>query len=318
MLILKIFLSLTKLNLTKNKKIMRKVLKNNSEAIHYFANEVQESGQNQTRSIFFNGNKLYSYGYHYLLGLRLNNGTLIINDDGYSVSTGRHISILRSAATHKKVFCLSEIHLDNMFKNIVINNQKMKKAWKHKIFYARSIVRNFEKYEEFLSYCKKNRTTIKEISREFPGVIADKRSSYYKDMKSIYLSVKEDLPLLEKTDAAEAAIRLKKLAEKNKKNQIKWRADSNFTFYGGMFNEPALLRICKASKYIESTKGVKLPIDVCKHFLNLLFSGENLVNSRLDNYVVNFYDGKTLKINCHTFLQKELENILVLINNLKK
>ena len=57
MLILKIFLSLTKLNLTKNKKIMRKVLKNNSEAIHYFANEVQESGQNQTRSIFFNVKK---------------------------------------------------------------------------------------------------------------------------------------------------------------------------------------------------------------------------------------------------------------------
>ena len=50
---------------------MRNVLSNNSEAIHYFANNIQDSGRNATSSIFFKGDKIYSYGYHYVLGIRL-------------------------------------------------------------------------------------------------------------------------------------------------------------------------------------------------------------------------------------------------------
>ena len=36
---------------------MRNVLKSNSEAIHFFANDVQSSGRNSTKSVFFENNK---------------------------------------------------------------------------------------------------------------------------------------------------------------------------------------------------------------------------------------------------------------------
>lgn len=42
-------------------------------------------------SIYFNGTNIYSYGTHYPLLFKIN-GRWILNDRGYSATTGRHIS----------------------------------------------------------------------------------------------------------------------------------------------------------------------------------------------------------------------------------
>ena len=46
---------------------MKKVFQNTSEVVHVFAQQTQ-SRSNQTGSIYFRDNKIYSYGSHYLLG----------------------------------------------------------------------------------------------------------------------------------------------------------------------------------------------------------------------------------------------------------
>ena len=63
---------------------MKKIFKNTDEVIHVFAQRSQNEGSNQSRSIFFYGDKIYSYGHHYLLGEFIDLDTILINDKGYS------------------------------------------------------------------------------------------------------------------------------------------------------------------------------------------------------------------------------------------
>ena len=78
------------------------------------------------------------------------------------------------------------------------------------------------------------------------------------------------------------------------------------------------MRISNDLQSIESNQGVKLGIDICKHFLNLLFAGENLNGQKLGVYTITSYENNILTIGCHKWQKTELENILTLINNLKK
>ena len=290
---------------------MRTVLKNNSEAINYFANNVQDNGCNQTRSIFFEGNKIYSYGYHYLLGLRLKNA-LIINDNGYSVSTSKHISELRNASTHLTTFSLSSISIDSVFKNIVINNQKIKKAWKHKLFYANQIIRQFNEYQKFLEFCKNNKKTKDQIKKYYSGVKATKKCSMYNDIKKIHDNIK----IVYNDLLVQDNLRTKRIAAdqlvKNEKNIAIFRNEPKKRPFIRLTH--SILRITENKEFIQSEKGVQLPIKLCLDFLNLLYKGENLIGQKLGHYTINSWDGNLLKINCHTFENAELKNIIKLIN----
>ena len=50
-----------------------KTVFNNSEVCHVFAQQEQEYGR--SGNIFFEGKKIYSYGYHYLMGNIINDNT---------------------------------------------------------------------------------------------------------------------------------------------------------------------------------------------------------------------------------------------------
>ena len=84
---------------------MKKVF-SNSEIVHKFNELTQNEGRTPTNSMFFNtnGTKLYSYGNHYLLAEFIDDNTVMINDKGYSVSTGKHISLVTSATRNRNQF----------------------------------------------------------------------------------------------------------------------------------------------------------------------------------------------------------------------
>ena len=59
----------------------------------------QNNGKGKAGNIFFEGNVIYSYGYHFPIAIVLNSATkrAVLNSDKYSVSTSRQCSIVRSA-----------------------------------------------------------------------------------------------------------------------------------------------------------------------------------------------------------------------------
>ena len=89
---------------------MRTVFNSTSEVCHVFAQRTQTEGR--AGNVFFEGNVIYSYGYHYELARFFqgaNNETaILINDMGYSTSTSKHIGLIRSATSHFTQFNFTE------------------------------------------------------------------------------------------------------------------------------------------------------------------------------------------------------------------
>ena len=62
----------------------------NEDAVKVF----RDGRRGNSKNIFHeNSRTLYSYGYHFILAVRLNTGEYLINGDTYSSSTSRHTSL---------------------------------------------------------------------------------------------------------------------------------------------------------------------------------------------------------------------------------
>ena len=139
---------------------MKKIF-TNSELIHKFAEQSQEEGQTTTRNLFFNKNKVYSYGHHYLLGEILPDNRIIINNTGYSSSTGKHIGMLRQATRQYKQIFYSDVCLNNVHEKIIESSKKIINARKKEI-YANEIINTFEIFNEYLNiFSNKYESSIK-------------------------------------------------------------------------------------------------------------------------------------------------------------
>lgn len=69
---------------------------NHDEVIQAYFNN--EPGPHNAKTLFFEGDILYSYGHHFPLAIRLPGGFYLLNGDGYSVTTRCHQSKVQSAA----------------------------------------------------------------------------------------------------------------------------------------------------------------------------------------------------------------------------
>jgi hypothetical protein len=72
----------------------------NDEAVRAFAN----GRDGRSKHIFHEGNKLYDYGHHFVMAVRLSDGKFLINGDKYSSTTARHVGIcLRQLMPHEVI-----------------------------------------------------------------------------------------------------------------------------------------------------------------------------------------------------------------------
>jgi hypothetical protein len=82
-------------------KRLKRVFANHREVLHLWANQAQSDARSE--NVFFEGDTCYSYGYHYPLAklVKYRGHTVaLINANGYSVTTSKHIRSARSAASH--------------------------------------------------------------------------------------------------------------------------------------------------------------------------------------------------------------------------
>lgn len=81
---------------------MKKVFSNSSETIHIWAQQAQSEGRSS--NVYFEGATVYSYGRHYPLATFITNKkgerAVVINTQGYSVTTSKHIGEARYATNH--------------------------------------------------------------------------------------------------------------------------------------------------------------------------------------------------------------------------
>lgn len=273
---------------------MRKVLRNTDEVIHVYAQQTQSEGRNQSGSIFFEGTKIYSYGYHYLLGEFIDKETILINDKGYSVTTSKHIYSLVDATSQYQRFNKTETDIFLVHAEIKDALSKIPKARVHKESYLKRILYLFETLNNYLKYTK-TKTKVSKLKE-------------YKEIKRIVqrLETQKDKILSEVAEMVKA--REKRQQEKNKEAIKRWRNhESMSNMLWGLKNSLLRLSIDKAN--VETSKGVKIEAKKAKVLYKLIESGKDIKGFKLDYYTVIGIKDNILKIGCHNIPLNEVQSI---------
>jgi len=271
---------------------MRTVLRNTNEVIHVFSQQTQSEGRNQSGSIFFCDKKIYSYGYHYLLGEFIDKETILINDKGYSHTTSKHIGSLRDATRQYKRFYVTETNLTLVHAEISETLAKIPKARTNKAAYLGRILSLFDNLNEYLIYTK-TKTKVSKIKE-------------YREIKRIVqrLETNKEQILLEVAEMLKA--KEKRQLEKNKENIKLWRSHKKHYLHG---LKSSFLRFSKDMTNVETSGGVKIEVKKAKVLYKLIEAGKDIKGFKLDYYTVIGIKDNILKIGCHNIPLQEVNTI---------
>jgi len=271
---------------------MRTVLRNTDEVIHVFAQQTQSEGRNQSGNIFFYNNKIYSYGYHYLLGEFIDKYTILINDKGYSFTTSKHIYSLIDATRQYKRFNVTETDLVLVHAEINETLSKIPKARTNKAIYLKRILYLFERLNEYLIYTK-TKTKVSKLKE-------------YKQINKIVQRLETDKEqiLLEVAEMQKA--KEKRQQEKNKENIKLWRSHEKHYLHG---LKNSFLRLSKDCTNVETSGGVKIEVKKAKVLYKLIEAGKDIKGFKLDYYTVIGIKDNILKIGCHNIPLQEVNTI---------
>jgi hypothetical protein len=166
-------------------------MKTNKETIKTYLE--QEKTHGNSSNVFFEYSRIYSYGYHYILGRFLNNNLLIINDSGYSATTSKHIHLLRDTANvlNIKNYSVSSVEINSVYSELKYLETKLHKARKPELWYNRinSLYNNWfkftKKYGALIMYKEK------QYSKDLTLSLIDKTGDKAKDIQKIMLRVEQ-------------------------------------------------------------------------------------------------------------------------------
>jgi hypothetical protein len=272
-----------------------KTVFSNSECIHTFAQRTQQTGRTSNNNIFFEGDNIYSYGYHYELGRFLDDKTILINDKGYSPTTGKHIGLLIGATRQYKRYYTTETDIHLVHNQIMYLKKKLAKARKPQM-YISQIYSLWNSFNEYINERNK------------------KQLRFYKEYEELLLfvdSLQEETSIQDLRNWAKEEARKKKDKEKKQLSEslAKFRAyESNYFRIGN--ND--YLRLSKCAQFVETSQRVKIDIEEAKRYLKLLKSGAIMRGQRIGNYTTISFD-KLLRIGCHNISKEQIKYISNLI-----
>jgi len=269
---------------------MKKVF-SNSDLVHTFAQRTQSEGRTSSGGMFFQDNKIYSYGYHYLLGEFIDDKTIIINDKGYSSSTGHHISLVTGATRQYRQLFTNDIDINIVSSRINENADKLKNARKPEI-YVTEIINSFETLEAYLKEFKKVKTI---------------KSDEFKSIKKVYSALKKD-----EGKYLELA---KERGVKEKEQAKKLLAEQLIKFYNFEISritnrkvDEDFLRVSQDRTQVETTQGVRIDIEDARTLYRLIKAGKDVAGERIGVYRVSSLNGH-LVVGCHRINTKNMKEV---------
>ena len=161
-------------------------MRTNKETIKTYLK--QEKTHGQSANVFFEYSRIYSYGYHYLLGKFLDDDLLIINDVGYSATTSKHIHLLRDTANEMNIenYNITNVDLISVYNEIKYLESKLHKARKPHLWYNR-INSLYNKWNDFT----KKYGALLFIGREIKLSKIAEQSQRVKDIQKVMLRVEQ-------------------------------------------------------------------------------------------------------------------------------
>lgn len=272
-----------------------KTIFDNYDTIHTFAQQTQYEGRNSTKTIFFEGPCIYSYGRHYLLGKFLDRHTILINDTGYSNTTAKHISLLKGATSQYKQYYKTRTDLKIVCSRVNQLKEKLSKARKPQI-YLNEIFSLWNSLNTFINERKQKET---------------KKQKEYKDLKKFVQSLENVETLKDLKEWGKEQQRKKKLKEQRDLNE-KLQKFLNYEIDYFRIAGFDYLRLSKCKQFIETSQGVKIELKEAQRYLKLLQSGINMRGEKISHYTTINFDS-LLRIGCHNIKKEQIEYISELI-----
>jgi hypothetical protein len=308
---------------------MKTIFNSNSEVFHLFANKLQDEAKTQNRNVFFDNDSIYSYGYHYKLGLHLDKNAMLINDIGYSVTTSKHIGDLAHASRHKEIFYSQNVLIAEMLPRLEDYAKKVVNARKEetKAHYIYMIKNIYNSFVDFQKYCIDNKINkIYWSNNTIIRPIIDKRSKEYKRIYFLYNSVKFEKQIKELQSQIKAAKEKQKKKDKQReKEQIKLFRANKITFARLNFDLLKLVEMHSHTAnhdrqkdfYICTSQNVKLSIKECLGVItnlelinyNIDMINEHMKGQRIKHYTILGARQKALIVGCHKVKFDEIKRI---------
>ena len=276
---------------------MKTTYNNSHDVIHLFAQQSQPHAK--STNVFFYNDKIYSYGYHYLLAAFIENKkgqkAILINDSGYSRTTEKHISAMIQASRQYRQFF--KTHTDKKIILETLEYLKKKILNAKKPFLYSDQAQHLEK--KYLEFC------------EFMGQKADKElkkaflffHNKVEDMVEIY---KKDIEKVEKARIKAEKARIKAEQIKDAENLAKFM-DYEIPYCRFYSNED-FIRISQDGQFVETSQKVRIPIESAKILYKMIQSGKDIKGYKIEDYTVISLNG-TLKIGCHHINVKNTHEI---------
>ena len=311
---------------TLHPKKRKKTVFSTNEIFHVFISQAQSEGKTPKRSgsqgpwfsyatnsyprtIFFENKKIWSYGYHYLMGeLHKGDKILLINSEKSSVTTESHKSSLFHASKHKRRFYVPDPSNPKNPENLEYLNEQIAEAFTHLVMgwanpksKANWLKIKIDKYNEYCELFNINKKI--KITDESQALLDEILS--FKLEKFKIVAAKQAAKRESQRKAYEEAQRAKipKLLNSAKR----WCQGKSNSICGYQL-KATFLRV--VDSVVETSDGAKVPLNRAIKLYKAWIDGEELKGRKIGFYEVTWNTLNEIQIGCHNLKLKEVERVL--------
>ena len=276
--------------------------KSHDTICHEWAHQHGTSGKGH--NVFWEGDTIYSYGHHFPMARHVN-GVVLLTTDSYSVSTSKHMSLVRRAISHMNVVTVLDVrasrkrdHVNNLaamierFNDMIASAAKRRSPeWRsHDLACAGGERRNAERY-----------AIMFKLGREFKK---------FPPMPS-----NENLDALKIEQAKRAKVKRANLLKDSAAKIAKWRNGESIHLPGSL---PDMLRLIEGNR-IETSQGIKIDAALAPmiwRMINRVRDGVEVVIPRdiAGWSPVNVTKAGNLVVGCHNIAYTECKSIIEQLN----
>ena len=270
---------------------------------HHWANRIGERAA--ASNLFFEGDNIYSYGYHFLIAKHVTNGrgerAVLITQRSYSRSTSAHITLVRNASNHLDKLPVPDPDLckEDLFekwygeiRNIADSLTDARKPQKYILEIGR-VFNEAKRYADFFGY-------------EIPDVLVKaseiQNSGQYHDL----LQQERELRKAQEKRAQAEALRVQKTQLKD------WRKfKTNYISTADGFD---YLRFDKVHQRIETTQRVEFSLTAGRQLYGLILATiekggcTNCGETFLGKFSIAEINDRFIRVGCHKVSLTEIKS----------
>jgi hypothetical protein len=278
---------------------------NNSQLAHAWAHQTKPQAKGS--NLFFEGDTIYSYGYHFPIAKKVAFEKVLFTTREYSNTTARHKSLVARAIPSAWLIisiphfrkCNDNLsYFESEFSNAI---EKYKKSRKYKDSIFSDII---EELKNFRAYCDAFQVPFEDFSDNLKALL------FIVESESFAETQEERQARIQRQDEQEKKRRKKELLDLTDKIEAWKRGEQVYGFYQSR-GSLAFLRV-KGDK-VETSQGASVPVSEALRLFHFIQSiqGDFIKEScKVGDFTFTELSNGVATIGCHKIALDEMKRIL--------